>query len=88
MLFDAPAETYPYNMKILGTDNENWLVIYSCFPIIDDVFGIDLIWLMGKRPFLEAKYIDVMESVIREQLPWYPIWMMMRTIHFWCWERY
>ena len=40
-------------MQVLGTDNENWTVVYSCLPIWEGVFGIDLVWLMGKRPFLE-----------------------------------
>ena len=74
-------------MKIIGTDYENYIVIYSCLPIIKNIINIDLLWIMGSDPFLDKEYIREATGVISAALPNYPQWLMMRTIQFWCWKR-
>ena len=88
MLFGgADPAVYDDNLRIIDTDYENWNVIWGCWPLIKGVFGIDMVWIMSKDPFPAPEHIEAAKAAIQKALPNYPVWMMMRTIQFLCWQR-
>ena len=66
----------PANYNILGTDYENYSVVYNCENKAYGLFHTTVLWILSRTPVLSEDKLKEAQDLIQAKIPGYPslIW--------------
>lgn len=67
-------DTAPTNYQILGTDYDNYSVVYTCGSRFEGLMHREVVWILTRKPNPDRDVIDKAYSIIEEKLPHYWWW--------------